>query len=183
VRKLRRFHSADETRKLYATSYDHTHWAEHIERVIKTRKIAQDLIDTYALRTAADLSAGDRSLASELQGLDMLETSDLSTGTNIVEGLLTLSPVDLFICTETIEHLEAPWSVIELIAQRTNWLVLSTPLDEPAETGNWEHYWSFTKQDIENMLAQSGFTDLSVSYLTRPAWTYIYQIWTARTSA
>lgn len=176
VRKLRRFWSAEKLRELYGHQYDPHHWPEHSLRIQRTTEIAQRLIDEHGLKTCADLSAGDRSIPSGLRNLTSLNTAD----GNIEEDVVSLADVDLFICTETIEHLEAPWTVLEEIASRAKWLVLSTPIDEHPAVGNYEHYWSFTVQDIHDMLTQSLFRDLHCEILTRAEWTYTYQIWTAR---
>lgn len=183
MRKLRPFYSETELRRMYEMPYKHTYWPEHIERVDQTTKIAQLLIDTHGLETVADLSCGDGAIVRGLERVSFSHMCDYThNGDGIEVTIKHLKPVDLFICTETIEHLEAPWTVLEHIAQRTKWLVLSTPLDEDT-TENWEHYWSFTRDDVKTMLTQSGFDFALPSILAQPGWAYVYQIWIARASA
>lgn len=180
MRKLRRFYTPDEIAGIYANEYDHTRWSEHVERVRRTIAIANVLIEVNQLRTAADFSAGDRAVAAGLHGI----TGGLRTSDGDIEGDLAELPgvVDLFVCTETIEHLEAPWTVLERVAEKARWLVLSCPLDEDPKIGNYEHYWSFDTVDVDNMLACAGFDDRKMYLLTGEGWTYEYQLWTARST-
>jgi hypothetical protein len=179
MRKFRRFYTQDQLAEIYAHAYDSTRWPEHVERIKQTIAYGQRLIDTHSLKTCADFSAGDRSVTGGFHNLEQLETSD----GHILEDLAGMSePVDLFVCTETIEHLEAPWTVLEAIAEKTKWLILSTPLDEDPGIGNHEHYWSFDDVDINWLLAQSGFEDRRMVLIGGEGWTYTYQLWTARSS-
>jgi len=180
VKKLRPFYTPDVVKQIYATQYDSQYWPEHRERVAQTIGIAQRLIMEHQLQSVADYSCGDGTIAKSLVGVTM-DLRDVSLGNEPIEVEVTrMEPVDLFLCTETIEHLEAPWTVLEHIARSARFLVLSTPLDESVYIGNHEHYWSFTDMDIESLLAQSDFKSLSYVPLTQPGWTYTYQIWTAR---
>lgn len=162
---------------MYGHRYDSTRWHEHVERIKRTASIAQELIDRHSLETAADLSCGDSSLLNQLTVM-----SKQGRDGNIDADLDIITCVDLFLCTETIEHLPAPWTTLERIAEKTRWLVLSTPLDEDPAMGNPEHYWSFTAEDVESILYQSGFTDWCLYMLAEPNWAYTYQVWTARST-
>lgn len=167
---------------MYAHTYDGARWPEHQERIRQTIIVAQRLIDDHKLTTVTDLSAGNGAIVGGLEDV-VKRFSDISVAGNGIElEVLTAEPVDLWILTETIEHLEAPWTVLEQIARRTRWIVLSTPLDEDPKIGNYEHYWSFTQGDVADLLAQSGFTDATFDAITAPGWTYTYQLWTARGS-
>lgn len=172
----------------YSKKYDHTQWDEHRVRVERTTEIAQRLIDEHGLRTVADLSCGDGAIINSLTGRNGVEDIELRLRHDITDGdaievtTMVMGQVDLFICSETIEHLEAPWTVLEQIARKTRWLVLSTPLNEVFPSGNWEHYWSFTDIDIETILTQSGFMTETLTTVSQPGWNYAYQIWTARSA-
>lgn len=184
MRKLRRFYDAAELRRIYATRYNSSEWPEHTRRIAFTADLAQEIITKHGLTSLADLSCGDASLTSKLRGIDDFHLRDFTdAGDDILTLLAALPrPVDLFICTETIEHLEAPWTALERIAPKTKWLVLSCPNDERHD-GNWEHYWSFDQNDVLGMLSQSGFTEPKYAGLWEPGWEYDYQIWTARGQA
>jgi hypothetical protein len=177
VRKLRPFYDDETLARIYSVAYDHTVWPEHRERVDDTVRITQRLIDAHDIKTAADWSAGDRAITGRLIGLTLLDTADGDLARALRENV---DQWDLFICTETIEHLEAPWTVLEEIAKITRFIVLSTPLDEQPDIDNYEHYWSFTQHDVRDLLEQAGFVDLHPTYLTGSGWTYTYQVWTGR---
>jgi hypothetical protein len=181
VRKLRRFHSSADLRKIYDHTYNSGQWPEHVRRVAFTRDLIQELVSEHGLTSLADLSSGDAEVTKSVRGLDSRHYRDYSDHGEDILSLLNglLQPVDLFVCTETIEHLEAPWTVIEKIREKTKWLVLSCPNGEK-NTENWEHYWSFTQNDVLDMLTQAGFTETKCHGLWEPGWNYDYQIWTAR---
>jgi hypothetical protein len=175
--KLRRFMTPGERDTVYAHTYDHTQWPEHRERVQATIKIAQTLIDQHGLESVTDLSCGDGAIIDQLT-IPQKVKKDIEFDPIEITSLL-MKPTDLFVCTETIEHLQAPWTVLEQLALKTKWLLVSTPLDEDPAIGNHEHYWSFSATDVANMLFQSGFITRTCTRLDDPAWTYTYQIWTA----
>ena len=177
--KLRRFYSPEKIAEIYGARYNPHRWPEHTLRIQRTIEIAQGLIDLYGLETCADLSAGDNSITDGLHGLRLVQADD---GDIEADLAAMTEPVDLFICTETIEHLEAPWTVLERIAEVARFIVVSTPLDEAPMIGNYEHYWSFTETDVRDMLLNAEFVDLAVEHLHRAYWTYTYQIWTGRST-
>ena len=180
--KLRRFHTPEVLAEIYQHPYDPTRWVEHKTRIRRTIEITQALIDQHDLKSVADLSCGDCSIIGSLNIKSKI-TGDITNDRSIEDALRdrVWPDVDLFICTETIEHLEAPWTVLERIAETTRWLVLSTPLDEDPAIGNYEHYWSFTQDDVQSMILTAGFVDLELHVLAEPGWTYTYQLWTGRT--
>jgi hypothetical protein len=178
MRKLRRFYTPAEIKELYGSSWTSGRWPEHTARIVQTRHIGRQLVVEHGLKTGADLSCGDGFIIGNL-GLERIVTNDVTMGRSIEETVTQLlDPVDLFVCTETIEHLEAPWTVIERIAEKTKWILLSTPLDEDPAIDNYEHYWSFTEQDVTQMLAAAGFGQLRCTHLQNDDWTYTYQVWT-----
>ena len=184
MKKLRPFYPADQLQAMYGGVYDPNRWPEHTLRLQRTGEIVQELVNRHDLRSIADFSCGDGSI---VHGLKMFHDAsflmtDVGKGDPPIEDqVLTMPFTDLFICTETIEHLEAPWTVLEYAAMRARYVVLSTPLDEDPAIGNYEHYWSFTQWDVATLLHQSGFSeDQKFESLTRAGWTYEYQIWTAR---
>lgn len=168
--------------QVYANQYQHTYWPSHKDRVQVTVEIAQRLIDAEGIKTIADFSAGDRAVVQALRRYDEAHLADITDdGVDIVERLRKETRTfDLFICTETIEHVEQPWTLLEEIAPRTRWLLLSTPLDEDPNENNWEHYWSFEAVDIDDLLVQSGFPHGVLTTYRPDTGPYTYQIWIAR---
>lgn len=84
--------------------------------------------------------------------------------------------VDLFICSETIEHLDDPESVLMAIAGKAHMLLLSTPIGED-DLGNPEHLWGWDQEAVGEMLADTGWGKVLARVdLVLPG-TYSYQIW------
>lgn len=183
MRKLRRFWTEEQTAAIYKDTYAGVGiHAEHRERAQHTIEVAQRLIDVHGLSSVADLSCGDGTIVKALRDLSRVTMSDVSEGVDLDVGLDELDSVDLFIFTETLEHLEEPWRILNRIADKTTWLLLSCPYDESPGIGNIEHYWTFDETDIGGLLAEAGFDSRTVSWhlLSNPTWTYTYQIWTVK---
>lgn len=141
---------------VYATPHDHTRWPDHVVRVSMTILVAR----TVAAASGADLSCGDGAV---LRSLDLSERhfGDLAPGhpvTGPVEETVHLVPdVDLWVCTETLEHLDDPDVVLKAVRAKARHLVASTPVDA-WEDPNPEHYWAWSRADVEDMLAAAGWT-------------------------
>jgi hypothetical protein len=176
--RLRPAYSADELAQLYATPHEHTRWADHVLRVITTIGVAQWMIGQYQCRSVADLSCGDATIARALN-LPVTVLGDLAPGYDvrgpIEQTLDTLDPVDLFVCSETVEHLDDPDEVLRRIAGKADTLVLSTPIGE-TDTGNPEHYWGWDVEDVTDMLVGAGWSITTTVIVKLPGWTYSYQI-------
>lgn len=187
----------------YPDGYRHDVWPDHVERV----KASVDLIRRYSgsIRTAADLSAGD---AAILRGLPFLEDAfvgDLNgigapaalpgawdgPGVTVLpSGALPGSleslprPVDLFVLSETLEHLDDPDDLLRALVGRTRYLFVSTPVEESHDSGNEEHYWSWNQADVHHMLQDAGWSAMECQIL-KPVSTrglpgaYTYQLWMA----
>jgi hypothetical protein len=190
-------------RRTYPDGYRHDRWPDHVERV----KASADLIERYRgmVHTAADLSCGDGVLLNMIsRHLDLAVFGDLNgppvsalvscharESLSVLSGILpdTLAylpdgGVDLFILSETIEHMDDPDSLLSLITGHARYLFLSTPLDEPVGTGNAEHYWGWGQADIHQLLQDTGWSPLEVHLLTPESTrnypgAYTFQLWMA----
>ena len=159
--RLRPAYSPEELAALYPQPHNHTRWPDHLARVQETIKVALDLYQSPG-GVIADLSCGDattpRAVASERDAELIL--GDFAPGYEItgpVEQTITqVTHADLFICCETIEHLDDPDTVLKLIRERATRLVLSTPLGETTPA-NPEHYWGWDKEGVADMLAAAGW--------------------------
>lgn len=182
IRQLRPFYSAEELPGIYDHVYDHTLWEDHKIRVATTIHIGRWLRDHIGAQNAADLSCGDGAI---LRGLDISESvyGDLVPATHlnkagpILETLEEISPVDLFVLSETLEHVEGPRTLLSEIRKKASALVLSTPEGEEG-TENPEHYWGWDRHDIRGMLKSVGWEPVVCTILntTVPSG-YTYQIW------
>lgn len=156
--RLRPAHSPERLTEIYAKPHQHTAWQDHKVRVAVTAQFAHAL--ARKVRTAADLSCGDGTI---LSSLDVGERffGDFAPGyplTGPVDDTIgQIPPVDLFISTETLEHLDDPDKTLKLIRGKTSTLILSTPVDAFQDT-NPEHYWAWSRTGVETMLAEAGFT-------------------------
>lgn len=160
VDRLRLPHSPEFLHKLYIESYDPTQWLDHQVRVQMTIGVGQAMIpSTGPAWAGADLSCGDGTI---VKALPFQETylGDLTAGHQyhgpIEETIDRIPYVDMFVCTETIEHLENPQRVIELIGQKARRLILSTPVDAWGDP-NEEHYWAWDREYVEMMILKAGY--------------------------
>lgn len=188
--------------RTYPNGYKHDRWPDHVERI----KASADLIERYTggIKSAADLSCGDGALLNMIsRHLDIAYFGDLNgtpasavtwckaqslrhlTPGQLPESLADLpGPVDLFILSETIEHMDDPDALLRALAGVSRYLFLSTPVDEDANVGNAEHYWGWGQADVHRMLQDNGWTPLEVQLLT-PVSTrhldgaYTFQLWMA----
>ena len=190
-KQLRPFWSDDELTQVSARPYDHTRWEDHITRVRHTIDIVTMFAEGKHWHSAADLSCGDGAIIKGLYAtgvIDFAVMGDLVSAAHVhprfigkIEDTLPklvdeYPPFDLFVLSETIEHLMNPDEALRLIRDASKNLILSTPIAEGDGVGNEEHYWSWDVQDMSDMLLSAGWTSRDVNILSLP-W-YSYQIWT-----
>lgn len=166
---------------LYTDTYDHTKWKDHITRVRLTASLASWFPD---VDSAADLSCGDGAILryiNDYMPIRVNHYGDMVSGHEftgpIEETLKSLPNVDLFILSETIEHLDDPDLVLRMLREKTRYLILSTP-DGETGTDNPEHLWGWDTDGIREMLRASGFTPNTYTSLSFPINPYYtFQIW------
>ena len=182
MKRLRPAWSPAQLRQLYPAPHDHSQWPDHVQRVDATIALARKL---GPMGTGADLSCGSGAV---LAGLDIQvrHYGDLATGyqyTGPIERTLTEIPdVDVFVNTETLEHLDDPAAVLAAIRAKAGHLVLSTPVDNWTDR-NLEHYWAWSATDVERLIAAAGFEVVDAEVLDfrhlGPHF-YAFGIWTCR---
>jgi hypothetical protein len=180
--RLRPAYTPERLGQIYAQPHRHDQWPDHLVRVAVTIDLARALAGRPA--TAADLSCGDAAILKALDP-DTTYLGDYAPGYQLhgpIEETITQIPrVDLFVCSETLEHLDDPDKVLHAIRGRAASLILSTPVDcwnDP----NPEHYWAWSREDVEDMLATAGW---QVAFYTgldlRPTTgAYCFGIWGCR---
>lgn len=184
-KRLRPMPTPIELATMYATPHNHTQWTDHLYRVDVTSAIAHHLLPRRG--RVADLSCGNGTIAKRLvvshDAVAIL--GDYAPGYEhmgpIEETIEQIDPVDLFICSETVEHLDDPDAVLRQIRAKTNRLLLSTPDGEEDDT-NPEHVWGFDAEAMEGMLREAGFTPevfttVDLRYGGGP---YSFQIWACK---
>jgi hypothetical protein len=177
--RLRAAYSPAELAELYPTPHNHLRWPDHILRVNLTIQVAHFL---YSGGPVADLSCGDAAIANAVAGSPTF-LGDLAPGYRLqgpLEKTIEEIPnVHLYICCETLEHLNDPDAALRAIREKTERLVLSTPIGE--ETGhNPEHYWGWDEMEVGRMLGAAGFMPVVESGVSVPAYGVAYQIWGCR---
>lgn len=187
---------------LYPRPHDHTRWKDHLIRVEETIKLGKQLLGGDVFTDArfpviADLSCGDAAIARGLGTVHSSkpgETSKLILGdfapgyslTGPIEQTIHEIPVsvDLFILSETLEHLEDPELVLREIRVRSRMLLLSTPVDadvEMEQATNPEHIWAWSAEDVSEMLTSAGWQIGLHKVLEHPAGgIYNFGLWSAR---
>lgn len=187
ITRLRPAYTPEELAQVYATPYDHTLWPDHIQRVAFTREFVREVMQERGTRTVADLSCGDGAVAlglslpreSVILG-DLHRRDGLDMWGRIEDTVTRMPAVDLFILSETIEHIDKPIALLEWIREKADTLVLSTPVGE-TDDGNPEHYWGWDRDGMEAVLGAAGWwPDRSVLFTPDvPDVYYTYQIWMA----
>lgn len=157
MKRLRPKYSDDELAQIYAKPHDHTKWPDHIHRVKETIRLANRWLDVPEAY-GCDLSCGDGAI---LQGLNVMYRyfGDFAPGWTyqgpIEKTLDEISYMDVFVLCETLEHIDRPFDLLKRIRKKTDKLILSTP--DTTEDDNPEHYWSWDREDIAEMLEMAGF--------------------------
>lgn len=166
-RRLRPAHNAAELAALYPRPHDHRRWVDHHLRVEATITLARWMISVVngPIRSAADLSCGNAAIIDALApDLSHVYRGDLAPGYPITgpleQTVADLPEVDLFICSETLEHLDDPDVALKAIATKARVLIASTPVDA-GEDPNPEHYWSWSHSDVDEMLTGTGWSTVA----------------------
>lgn len=191
IRQLRPFYSDAEEAELYAEPYDHTRWVDHRERVNYTASLLEELAaDTHG-RSVADLSCGDGGVIEAARAVrwsrvylgDRTARPGLDVAGRIEDILDGCPETDLFVCTETLEHVRDPLAVLKGIRRVTRrGVILSTPAGEEGDD-NPQHYWGWTPEDLFKLLTEAGFNDWQADvelWTSRNDDYYTHQIWTLR---
>ena len=176
--RLREKYTDQELSAIYDNKHEHTQWNDHRLRVLSTIALAKWILDE--VKSVADLSAGDASVINALD-VETKYIGDYVPGyefTGALEQTLDLIPdVDLYICTETIEHLDDPDDVLRRIRAKSKMLILSTPIGE-ISTNNPEHYWGWSDRDIEEMLRDAGWKPrVKQNLFFQGIYDYDFQTW------
>lgn len=155
--RLRPAHTPEALSRIYAIPHNHAQWSDHIMRVDTTVKFGAEAFG--ALSLGADLSCGSGAI---LRGLPVARRifGDFAPGYQytgpLEETLEQIPDVDLYVCTESIEHVDDPDAVLKQIRAKSGALLLSTPIDA-WDDANEEHYWAWSMADLEEMLAATGW--------------------------
>lgn len=175
--RLRPAYAPGDLAALYPVPHDHTRWPDHLARVDTTIELAREL---GVPDMVADLSCGDAAIGRALAPGTLI-LGDFAPGyaiTGMIEDTIVhLRHVGMFICSETVEHLDDPDAVLAQIRDRADSLVLSTPLKEYSPV-NPEHYWGWDHDGVREMLEFAGWEPVLQRDVLHPL--AAFQIWGCR---
>ena len=176
--RLRPAYSEEELARVYETPHQHSQWADHRLRVTMTIAFATWFKD---VNSVADLSAGDAAIINAIDAREKY-IGDFAPGyefTGAIDDTIDLIPkVDLFICSETVEHLDNPEGTLLKIRTKTKAIIITTP-DGENNTDNPQHYWGWDSAGVRELLEATGFKPVIFNTLKfeDPALVYDYQFW------
>lgn len=176
--------------RTYPSGYQHTVWPDHVERVAASVAFISDWVigSGMTFDSIADLSSGDGTIPRKLSllaGASRLVLGDI----NMQEGLDVVGPlpdtlesltppVDLYVCSETIEHMDDPDLLLRQLRMKSRYLFVSTPVSEPLHYGNAEHYWSWGTDDVGRMLEDADWSPVDHQvFVPVSNQTYTFQFW------
>lgn len=157
---------------------------DHRLRIAMTIQMGKWIVEREGLTTGADLSCGDGQILRSL-GLQDITLGDLAPGYplcgQITETVRGVGVVDIYVLSETIEHVEDPAGLLCLLRRHCRHLLLTTPDDETNDC-NPEHIWGWTRDEMRCMLIEAGFTPILTGGVDFRAlgYLYSYQLWVAR---
>lgn len=174
--RLRPAYSPEQLANIYRQPHQHTQFLDHRLRVAMTISFASWFTE---VKSIADLSAGDAAIINALQAEEKY-IGDFAPGYQfqgaIDETIDQIPNVDLYICSETIEHLDDPEATLAKIRKKTKYLVVTTPNGED-NNGNPEHYWGWDVEGVRDLLTATGFTPVISNILHFERFVYDYQFW------
>jgi hypothetical protein len=196
IERLHDKHNPDVLAEMYAAPHDPMSGVGHSQRLVITAGFATVMIATECRKTVADLSCGkdatvDQQLwrrGGELHLGDMavlpVEVEATTKHVGPIEDTIDLIPsVDLFVCTETLEHLDAPSDVLGKIRAKADRLLLSTPVNNWEDRDrNLEHYWAWDREAVEAISVNAGWqveSHMELDLRHVGGW-YEYGVWVLR---
>lgn len=172
----------------FAATYDHMFtgvaWPGHAERFDQTAAFIRPFLTYEDDEWIADLACGDASIVARLTHShvilgDFVPAPHVQLVGDIMQLVCMIPDVRVFIATEIIEHLDDPDEFLRRVREKTQILILSTPLDETVEDNWHEHYWTWDKEDIGAMLEQAGFKTV-LGYEEHTNYGFTFQQWAVR---
>ena len=177
-KRLRPAYNDEQLAQVYSEPHQHWQWADHRLRVQMTIAFA-----TWfgSVETVADLSAGDAAIINAIDAKTRY-IGDFAPGyefTGAIDETIDQIPVvDLFICSETIEHLDNPEATLKKIRAKTRALIVTTPIAEDNDY-NPQHYWGWDTEAVRELLQGAGFKPVVSNILnfSDAGLVYNYQFW------
>lgn len=179
IKRLRPKWTDEELVRVYDHQYNHTQWQDHKDRIQSTIGFINKFVKGKKFKTIADLSAGDAAIINAIDIPNKI-IGDFYPAFEyqgkIEDTIEQIDPVDVFILSETLEHVDNPLEVLKQIRNKTKYLIISTPQDN-WDDDNEEHYWAWDKDGVEELLNDAGFE--AIDYMSEKLW-YTHQYWIAK---
>lgn len=176
IKRLRPRYTTEELAKVYSTPHDSSKWEDHNIRVAESIKFINEQSNDVLI--AADLSCGDGRILDGTNA-ELKLYGDFAPGyqfTGPLEDTVSqLGYVDLFICSETLEHLDDPGDALMRIRDKSRELFISTPVDK-FDDDNPEHYWAWDYAGIESLLIVTGWEIVASKRLNLSHYYYDFQL-------
>lgn len=170
---------------IYGKIYEHDKWEDHRLRIPMTVEMGRWMVTENKLYSVADLSCGDGEIANNVGARDVI-LGDFVEGyaiTGMIEDTIEkIEPVDLFILSETLEHVDEPLELLKKIRGKCRFLLVTTPITNGVDE-NQEHYWSWDEQGVLELLKDAGFEPYiynKLDFTLRPGYPYAFQMWGCR---
>lgn len=185
ITRLRPAWPPEKLEEFYTNPYKSSEWPEHVARVNWTIERLKLFLEAHPeIGTIADLSCGDGVILDDVRATNKIY-GDISQGADTrvrgpIEETILQVQGDLLICSETLEHLDDPGTVLGHAATRFDWICITTPLGETDPEKNYEHYWGWDLWGMSSLLSENGWLPRWVDTLNQPY--YTYQLWIARTA-
>lgn len=157
IKRLRPRYSDEELNSIYPQQYDTDMWEDHRIRIKESIRFIKENINNIS--TGADLSCGDGKI---LDAIDLKNkyygdfTGPYEFIGKLEDTVKILNNVDLYICSETLEHLDDPIECLKLVREKTKYLFISTPVNK-FDDDNPQHYWAWDFDGIKYILECAGF--------------------------
>lgn len=179
-KRLRDKYSDEELKNIYKEPHRHILWQDHVIRVEKTIDIINK--NCGGIESCADLSAGDAHIINSINCKDKF-IGDYAPKYDLVgpieETIHKIPNVDLFICSETLEHLDDPDKVLCEIRNKSKMLVVTTP-EGKFDDENPEHYWAWDSGSLKEMLIAAGFDPFFYEKIELSQYYYDFQVWVCK---
>lgn len=158
IKQLRPFHTPEYLSEMYAQPHNHHIFGRgHHIRVELTKVMALELANKVSAKSGADLSCGNGDILRSLP-LNNHHYGDFAPGYTykgpLHETLKQIPNVDIYVCSETLEHVENPGKTLKDIKSKSRSLVLTTPVDK-WDDSLAEHYWAWDREGIEELLTDA----------------------------
>lgn len=182
IKQLRPFYNSEQLLEIYKEPHNHHLYGRgHYLRVELTKTLLKELAVLIEAETGADLSCGNGDI---LTSYPFVETylGDFAEGYQFhgpLEQTINQIPnVDLYVCSETLEHVEKPQKVLGSIRSKSRSLVLTTPL-EKWEDSQADHYWAWDREGIEELLVNANWEIMTFNMLDTTVFgePYKYGMW------